>query len=135
MTTLTAIVILLGGLTTPARAPVPPEAKPDPLARGYMGITVQTGALVIERVEPNMPAAKAGLRSGDVIVRVGTLQPNAFEQVISHICSFRPGAVVEIEVQRGSERKAMKVKLGTRPIELDMPGRLPGRSFPPVPDE
>jgi S1-C subfamily serine protease len=126
---------LLSSLTFSTLAPVPPEAAPDPLARGYMGITVQTGALVIERVEANMPAAKAGLRSGDVIVRVGTLQPTAFEQVISHICSFRPGAVVEIEVQRGSERKAMKVKLGTRPIELDLNGRLPGRAIPINPDE
>ena len=39
--------------------------------------------------------------------------------MIAHICSFRPGAVVEIEVQRGSERKTFKVKLATRPLELD----------------
>ena len=73
------------------RAPVPPEKPPDPLARGYVGITVQTGALAIERVEPGLPAFKAGVRPGDVIVRVGTLEPHNFEQVVAHICSFRPG--------------------------------------------
>src|SRR5207237_977203 len=82
--------------------------------RGYMGITVSTTGLSIERVEPGMPAAKAGLRSGDVIARVGTLEPSTFEQVVSHICSFRPGAVVEIEVQRGGERKTVRVKLAAR---------------------
>lgn len=107
------------------RAPVPPEAKQDPMARGYMGITVSTGALSIESTEPGKPAAVAGLRSGDVIVRVGTLEPRDFEQVISHICSFRPGALVEIEVQRGSERKTFKVKLTTRPPELDLNRILP----------
>jgi serine protease Do len=95
-----------------------------------MGITVQTGGLAIERVEPNMPAAKAGLKPGDVLVRVGTLEPREFEQVITHICTFRPGAVVEIEVQRGSQRKTFKVKLGCRPQELDAPGTIPGRPRP-----
>lgn len=111
------------------RAPVPPEPVPDPLARGYMGITVQTGAMTIERVEPGLPASKAGVRPGDTIVRVGTLVPQNFEQVVAHICSFRPGAVINLEVQRGSERKTLKVKLGVRPLELDLNGRLPD---PPI---
>ena len=99
---------LLASLTVPTLAPVPPEAHPDPMARGYMGITVGTGSLTIERVEPKLPADKAGLRSGDVLLRVGTLQPQNFDQVIAQITSYRPGAVVEIEVQRGTERKPSK---------------------------
>ena len=108
-------------------APVPAEPTPDPMARGYMGITVQTGALTIESVQPGLPAAKSGLRGGDVLLRVGTLEPREFEQVVSHICSFRPGAVVEIEIQRGSERKIFKVKLASRPVELDLQNRQPNR--------
>ena len=117
---------LLGSLMF-VRAPIPAESRPDPMARGYMGITVSTGALTIESVEPGKPASKAGLRPGDVIVRVGTLEPRDFEQVVAHICSFRPGAVVEIEVQRGSERKTFKVKLAARPPELDANRPVPGR--------
>ncbi len=128
MSSITAF--LLGGLMTPVLAPVPPDARPDPMARGYMGITVGTGTLTVERVEPNLPAHKAGLRAGDSIVRVGTLQPTAFDQVIAHITSFRPGAVVEIEVQRGSERKTFKVKLACRPLELDHPYSFPAEPFP-----
>jgi len=102
------------------RAPVPPEPAPDPLARGYMGVEVQTGGgLIIERVEPGQPAFKAGLKHNDVIVRVGTLEPQAFSDVISHVRSLRPGAVVEIEVNRGNERKVFKVTLTTRPAYLD----------------
>ncbi len=122
---------LLGTLMVPAHAPVPPEAPPDPMARGYMGILFGTGTLTIESVMPNLPAQKAGLRGGDVIVRVGTLQPQAFDQVIAHITSFRPGAVVEIEVQRGTERKTFKVKLASRPPELDHPNYSPADEFPP----
>lgn len=125
MFTLSGITACLFGHLMFALAPVPPEPPQDPMARGYMGITVQTGALTIERVEPKLPAAKAGLRSGDVLLRVGTLEPREFEQVVAHICSFRPGAVVEIEVQRGSERKTFKVKLASRPQELDFGRRIP----------
>jgi len=78
-------------------------------------------------VQPGLPAAKSGLLAGDVLLRVGTLEPREFEQVVSHICSFRPGAVVEIEVQRGSERKTFKVKLASRPAELDLQNRQPSR--------
>jgi C-terminal processing protease CtpA/Prc len=112
-------------------APVPPEQSPDPLGRGYMGIRVQSSSLIIESVEHGLPAEKAGLKPQDVIVRVGTLEPQVFKQVVDHICSFRPGALVEIEVQRGSERKVFKIKLGQRPAELDQYNTLPNDIPPP----
>lgn len=118
------------GQLLPVCAPVPADPPPDPLARGYLGITVAVGELAIERVEPRTPAAQAGLQPGDVLVRVGTLEPTSFEQVVLHICSFRPGAVVEVEVLRNGQRKAFKVKLASRPPELDRPGSVPGRPVP-----
>lgn len=117
MSALVALVLLAP--TPHARAPVPPEVRPDPLGKGYMGLWVSNNSLTIDRVEPNMPAERAGLRGGDVFVRVGTLHPANFEQVTAHVTSFRPGAVIEIEVQRGEARKTFKVKLGTRPPDLD----------------
>ncbi len=129
MSAITAIV--LGSLVL---APVPPEIQPDPLARGYMGITVATNSLTIDRVEPRNPAEKAGLRAGDILVRVGTLEPQSFEQVIAHITSFRPGAVVEIQVRRGTEMKTFKVKLAARPIELDLQNRYPLTNPFPIDD-
>lgn len=123
MTAITGLTACLLGNVLLTLAPVPPEAAPDPMARGYMGITVLSGALAIESVQPGMPAAKSGLQGGDIILRVGTLEPREFDQVVSHICSFRPGAVVEIEVQRAGERKTFKVKLACRPPELDVPSR------------
>ena len=133
MNALTGITFVLATLM-PARAPVPPDPDPNPLARGYMGITVQTGGLTIENVQPNTGAAKAGLRTGDVLVRIGTLEPREFNQVVAHVCSFRPGAMIEVVVQRGPDRKTVKMKLGTRPLDLDVPGQLPGRPLPKIDD-
>lgn len=130
MYTLTGIATCVFGSVALALAPIPRAAAPDPLDRGYMGVTIATPGLGIERVEPGMPAEKAGLRAGDVIVRVGTFEPQDFNQVVAHITSFRPGAVVEVEVTRGSAKKTFKVKLAARPLELDSPNRNPGR--PPI---
>lgn len=120
-------------LVSPVVAPVPAPPPPDPLARGYLGITVQANALAIRSVEPNTPASRAGLRPGDLIVRVGSLQPQAFEQVVAQITGYRPGAVVEIEVARGTEKKVFKVKLAVRDPAIDS-GRLPGNPNP-FPDD
>ena len=133
MSALTASVLGMVMLS-PVLAPVPPEPPPDPMAKGYLGIwfggSGPNTALAVDRVEPNQPAAKAGLRSGDVIVRVNNLHPQAVQQVIDHVCAFRPGAVIEVEVQRGSERKAFKIKLGTRPADINrVPPDYP--VFPP----
>jgi S1-C subfamily serine protease len=113
-------------------APVPPTAPPDPLGRGYLGITVRDGLTIFE-IQPNLPASRAGLKSGDRIVRVGSLEPQAFEQVIATVCSYRPGATVEIEVARGSERKIFRITLTARPAEADNPNR--GTTFPIFPDD
>lgn len=127
MSAITAI--LLGGMSI--LAPVPQERLPDPTARGYVGVSLSNSGVAIDRVEPNTPAERAGLRAGDVLLRIGAVQARTTDQVIAHICSFRPGAIVEIEVQRGSERKTFKVKLGIRPIELDTPRYYPDDVIPP----
>jgi S1-C subfamily serine protease len=119
---------------SPVLAPVPPEPPPDPLAKGYLGIRFggsgPNSSLMIDSVEPNQPAAKAGLRGGDVLVRVNHLHAQAVDQVIDHVCAFRPGAVIEVEVRRGSERKTFKIKLASRPPDLNRGRALPVPVFP-----
>lgn len=123
---MSATTMLLGWvMLTPTAAPVPADPPPDPLARGYLGATFDTTAssteLTIASVTPGHPAAKAGLQPGDEVIRVGTLEPKSFSQLVAHICSFRPGATVEIEVRRNNERKVMFVTLTARPASIDPP--------------
>ena len=133
MSAFTASVLGLA-LFSPVLAPVPPEPQLDPFGKGYLGIyfggTGPNTTLAIDRVVPNEGAAKAGLRPGDVIVRCNNLHPQGTQEMINHVCTFRPGAVIELEVQRGGERKTFKVKLGTRPLDA---GRIP--NYPPLPPD
>jgi S1-C subfamily serine protease len=113
-------------MLSPVAAPVPADTPPDPLSRGYLGASFnsspmnpQNAPLVITDVEPGLPAAKAGLLKGDEIVRVGTFRPQTFEELVTHICSYRPGAVVEVEVVRDGEHKVFQVTLTVRPPKAD----------------
>ena len=98
--------------------PLPPEPTPNPTGKGYMGIWFSgagdAGSLGIDRVEPGNPAERAGIRAGDVIVRVGKLTPQNHQQVIDYVTMHRPGAAIEIEVKRGTEKKTFNLKLGER---------------------
>lgn len=127
----------------PVLAPIPQvptersAALPDPTGRGYMGVILNQETLAIEAVEPGKPAARAGLQPQDVIVRVNQFHPQSTQQVIAYVCSCRPGAVIEVEVQRGMERKVLLVTLMARPEEVDR-GRIPfpvPDSPPPPPEE
>lgn len=132
---MSAVVTAVLGLAlySPVLAPVPPEPQPDPFAKGYLGIwfggTGPNTSLAIDRLEPNQGAAKSGLRPGDIIVRVNNLHPQQTQEVINHVVTFRPGSVIEVEVDRSGERKVFRVKLGVRPADA---GRVPSPiPFPP----
>lgn len=130
--------ILGCGGEIPVLTPIPPNPSersttlPDPLGRGYMGVILNQETLTIEAVEPGKPAARAGLQPQDVIVRVNQFYPQTTQQVIAYVCSCRPGAVIEVEVRRGTERKVLFVTLMARPEEVDR-GRFP-IPVPDVPD-
>lgn len=106
----------------PCLAPVPAQAPPDPNGRGYLGVYFTTqGAnpLGIERLVAGAPAAKVGIRPGDVVVRVNSFRPQSTQEMIAYVSSCRPGAAVELEVQRGDGRKTFRVVLAARPANLD----------------
>lgn len=57
----------------------------------------------IEAVEPGMAADKAGLKAGDIIVKVNDKEIGSPRQLGETIRSYAPGEKVELLVKRGSE--------------------------------
>ena len=101
---------------------------------GYLGVRVQDitrelqrakdlpsadGAL-INRVEPESPAADAGIRRGDVIVEVNRHQIGDASDLISQVRDLEPGAKTSVVVLRNGARKSLTVTLGKRPKEFMM---------------
>ncbi|WP_232376604.1 S1C family serine protease [Amycolatopsis aidingensis] len=88
-------------------------AQLTPSIREQLGVQVEQGALV-QRVEEGGPAAKAGLRTGDVIVQFGDTKVAAVEDVLGALRGTEPGQQVTLTVARGSERQQIEVTVGTR---------------------
>ncbi|KQP51451.1 serine peptidase [Methylobacterium sp. Leaf399] len=101
------------------------------VARGYLGVQVQPvtkdiadglgldkakGALV-DHAEPGTPAAKAGLKSGDVIESVNGNPVNDAKELSRKIAGLKPGAKVELSYLRSGKSDTATVELGALPSD------------------
>lgn len=89
--------------------------------KGFLGVTVQdtaNGRVLITTVYEKSAAEVAGLRAGDLLLKVGGQPLERMQQAVDQIGSFREGEEVEFEIDRGGEIRTLKVKLGKRPVEL-----------------
>jgi S1-C subfamily serine protease len=93
---------------------------------GYLGVKLQpltpglreafevakgTGALVAE-VYPGSPADKAGLRAGDVIVKMDRRTIHDIDDVQRVVDYFDPGEPVDVEIIRDRKNRTLTVELG-----------------------
>jgi len=85
--------------------------------RGRLGIAMEAvvgggdGALIAE-VEPNSPAAAAGLRKGDIVVALNGRPVRAPAELRARLAVVPVGDIVEMKVQRGKETPTLKAQIG-----------------------
>ncbi len=126
-----------------ARPIMEQAVRGQPLARPYIGVrfetidyqvaqreklSVQEGALLVDAtdatgatvpaVEPGSPAARAGLKAGDIIVAVEGIKLDSEHPLDAVLTQFAPGETIHLEILRGSERLTVAVTLATRPEGL-----------------
>jgi putative serine protease PepD len=85
----------------------------------YLGIAVGdapsgTGAQV-GTVRPGSPAARAGLKAGDVISAVNDLRISSANQLTAVVAQHKPGDKLRLTVERNGSTLRLGVTLGTRP--------------------
>jgi serine protease Do len=81
-----------------------------------MGLKKAAGALVSEP-QPNSPAAKAGIESGDVITSVDGNSVTDARDLARRISTMAPGASVKLGMLHQGQEKTVTVTLGTLPNE------------------
>src|SRR5713101_1904162 len=86
----------------------------DAVFAAQNNLPVDHGAL-ITGVAAGGPAAKAGLRAGDIIVQVDNKQITDVATLADALLSKNPGDTVQVRVYRGSRQLTVKVKLGELP--------------------
>jgi putative serine protease PepD len=77
-------------------------------------VEVGSGGVELTSVEGSGPAARAGLRRGDLITRIDGTKIIAVEELIVTIRTRRPGQKVVLDYERGSRRKQAEVTLGRK---------------------
>jgi S1-C subfamily serine protease len=83
----------------------------------------------VRSVAPNSPAAKAGIKQGDIIEKIGDRDAKDIDSLMAILTKHRPGDKVAFHLMRDGQRKNISVTLGERPTTLsDEEGAAPGRA-------
>ncbi len=112
------------------------------VVRGYLGVRCSTanrtlpqelrdflkspqGGALVEDAEANTPAGRAGLRSGDVIVRFGEHPVRSFTDLESAVAATKPGTTVPLEVVREGKPFRTSITPVVRPSEAELAKTIP----------
>lgn len=93
----------------------------------YFGAPNNEGVLV-EKVEKGSSAEKAGIKAGDVLLKVGSRSIDEISDVRRALDKFEEGDKVDVEVLRKGSRKTMSVEVeeDEGPWGITAPGMGPG---------
>jgi S1-C subfamily serine protease len=103
---------------------LPSLEKGEQVEHAYLGVSTSTasaGGAAIGVVIDDGPAAKAGLRRGDRIVRIGDTDVREPDDVSTSVNAHKPGDKVEIVVVRDGDRRTLNVTLGAQPRRVSTP--------------
>ncbi|MDF7775175.1 Do family serine endopeptidase [Sphingomonas sp. AOB5] len=135
--------------TEEARPIIETLMKGGAVTRGYLGVLMQDvtddiataldvpkgRGTLISRVEPGQAADKAGVKQGDVIVKVGDKDVTRDQTLSYLVANLKPGTKVPITVIRDGKNVSLTVTVGTRPtdeqlaasqFDPDAEGGMPG---------
>jgi serine protease Do len=109
-----------------------PQLRNGKVIRGVIGVEVSidhltaetakafglpnTSGALINKVNPNEPADKAGIEPGDVVVEFNGKPVKDSDSLVGMVVNTKPGTSVPLVVYRNNQRKSLNVVIG----ELDL---------------
>lgn len=123
--------------------------KGTTIARGYLGIGPQPidddlassfglpknqGELV-RSIEPGQPAEKAGLKVGDVVLRVDGKQVNPDQSLSYLVANITPGSRIPLDIVRQGRPMTVNAVIGTRPSEEALQAQASGANNDDMSDD
>jgi serine protease Do len=120
------------GFATPvntAKVIYPQLKDKGKVVRGYLGIRIDEidereqqafglssrDGVLVQDVEPGKPADKAGVRRGDIVVRVDEVPVQDTRDLIDYVSSKPPGSTVRLQIIRDGDRRTINVRTEERP--------------------
>jgi putative serine protease PepD len=83
----------------------------------YLGVSVDASAATarLADIRPSTPAAKAGLKSGDVVIAVDGKTISSGDDLTRAIDAHKPGDKITLTYKRGGSEHSVELTLATRP--------------------
>ncbi|HKT85057.1 MAG TPA: Do family serine endopeptidase [Novosphingobium sp.] len=108
--------------------------KGEAIKRGYIGVQIQplnddlaeslglehNKGEFIQVVEPGGPAAKGGMKAGDVVVKVNGKEVTQDQTLSYLVANTAPGTRIPVEVIRNGQRLTLDVTVATRPSQDEL---------------
>jgi serine protease Do len=120
-------------------------AKTGKVTRGWLGVDVQEitpelaksfnlrekKGVLISQVEPGSPAAKAGIKSGDILLEYDGRPVNSYKDLSIAVAESKVGVSSKLKLLRQGQEVPLEVKIGERPDERsEASGRPPASEEP-----
>lgn len=96
------------------------------------GLALHGDGVLVNRVVPDSPADRAGLRRGDVITRLNSRSVESPSALADMVGDGRSGQTLALEVLRDGERRTLSVTLAPRPGNDDESLAPPAPPAPPA---
>jgi serine protease Do len=119
-----------------------PQLRAGKISRGVIGVSISrdpitkdvakefglpgTNGALVSSVGPNTPAARAGLKGGDVIVEYNGRPVTDSDSLVSMVVATKPGSTVPVTIYRDNKRQTLNIT----PDELDLEAEANGGRAP-----
>jgi RNA polymerase sigma factor (sigma-70 family) len=111
------------------------NSKSEERTYGYLGVMLagdeENGRVFVHEVFPDSPAAKAGVKAEDIVLKVGDKETKDPQTAVSALKALKPGEKVTIRFRRGEKEKDLTITLGKWPADFRGGGK-PEKADPPA---
>ncbi len=109
------------------------------VTRGWLGVVIQNvnkdladsfglkkaGGILISEVQDDSPASAAGLRQGDVILRLNEIELKNVSDLRNQVALIPPGTTALLQIIRDGREKKVQVTIGQQPTNFGKGGVSP----------
>jgi dienelactone hydrolase len=114
------------------------EPQKDEPPRGFVGFRLgdgpKPGTIAVIGVGKDGPAEKAGIKAGDILIKVGDFNVKTGPDTTRFIISQKPGDQVIMLIKRDGKEMSITVTIGTRPANATRPPEpaAPAETYDPL---